>query len=420
MTATTGPSDSVVIIGAGHAGATLAGLLRQQKWAGPITLIGEESHPPYHRPPLSKKFTDDSMVQLLKPADFYPDNDIELLLGARATAVDVAARRVSLDDAEHRDFATLVIATGATPRMVPVPGAEATGISTLRTIADAQRLGSALDAEATLAVIGGGYVGMEVAAVARSRGVDVTVIEREDRILARVASAELSRRLTEYHAARGTRVVVNCNVAEFLTTDGALTTVVAHDGTAIACDHALVGVGAVPNVELAQQCGVACDGGVLVDRAGRTNVPGIMAIGDVTRRPHDALDGLYRLESIPSAVEQAKHAAAAICGTDGGVHETPWFWSDQFDLKLKIAGLLEAGTRTIVRAGESPESFALFHQRLDRTVCAVETANSPKDFMAGKKLISERVPVDPDLLADADVPIRDLLRGGSPTRSVTY
>jgi 3-phenylpropionate/trans-cinnamate dioxygenase ferredoxin reductase subunit len=413
MNSNAGHKDAVVIIGAGHAGATLAGLLRQQNFDGPITLVGDELHPPYHRPPLSKKFTDDSMVQWLKPMQFYADNGIELLLGVRAVGIDPDLRRVHFDNGGYRVYRTAVIATGATPRMIPVPGADASGVLTLRTIPDARVLGTALERTKALAVIGGGYVGMEVAAVARSKGIDVTVVEREDRILARVASAELSRRLTEYHVSRGTRVVTNYDIAGFRTADGAITSVVAADGSVIACDHALIGIGAVPNVELAQECGVKCDGGILVDRVGHTNMPDIMAIGDVTRRPHDALDGLYRLESIPSAVEQAKHAAAAILSAHGGEHETPWFWSDQFDLKLKIAGLREDEISTIARPGTSPDSFALFHQRPDWTVCAVETANSPKDFMAGKKLISERIAVDPAVLADDSVPLRDVLAAQS-------
>ncbi|HEY5855673.1 MAG TPA: FAD-dependent oxidoreductase [Aldersonia sp.] len=408
-------SDSVVIIGAGHAGATLAGLLRQQRFTGPITLLGDEHEPPYHRPPLSKKFADESMVQWLRPAGFYADNRIDLLLGVRATRIDPHARRVHLDNGEYRDYRTVVVATGATPRTITVPGADTAGVSTLRTIADARTLRAALERTETLAVIGGGYVGMEVAAVARARDIDVTVGEREDRVLARVASAELSQRLTAYHQARGTHIVTNFSPRAFETSDGSVTAVLGDDGSMIRCDHVLIGIGAVPNAELAEQCGVACDGGILVDRAGHTNVDGVMAIGDVTRRPHDAIDGLYRLESIPSAVEQAKHAAAAITGGDGGVHETPWFWSDQFDLKLKIAGILEPGAQTVARGGARSDSFALFHLRPDRTVCAVETANSPKDFMAGKKLIADRAPVDPGALADQRVSLRDVV--GSPVRA---
>jgi 3-phenylpropionate/trans-cinnamate dioxygenase ferredoxin reductase subunit len=409
-----GQSDPVVIIGAGHAGGTLAALLRQHRFEGPITVIGQEPDPPYHRPPLSKKFTDDSMVQWLKPASFYADNDIELLLGVRGVGIDRDTRRVLLDNGKSRDYGTAVLATGATPRQLCVPGGEAAGVLTLRTIADARVLGSALEHAGSLAVIGGGYVGMEVAAVARSKGIAVTVIERESRILARVASTRLSEWLTQYHRSNGTRVITDFGVAGFRTAEGTVTAVEAADGSLVPCDVALVGVGAVPNVELAQKCGVACDGGILVDRVGRTNITGIMAIGDVTRRPHDALDGLYRLESIPSAVEQAKYAAAEICCGGGGLHETPWFWSDQFDLKLKIAGLLEEGISTVARPGNAADSFAFFHLRADRTVCAVETANSPKDFMGGKRLIADRARVDPAALADPAVSLRDVLASRSP------
>lgn len=349
------------------------------------------------------------MEQWLKPLEFYSDNNIDLLLGVRIDRIDPQAKRVYLGNGEHRGYGTVVIATGATPRMIPVPGADADGALTLRTLTDARRLGTALGQANALAVIGGGYVGMEVAAVARSRGIDVTVIEREERMLARVASAELSRRLTEYHISQGTRVVTGGDVVGFETANGAVSAVALRNGTAITCDYVLTGIGATPNVELARQCGVACDGGILVDRVGRTNVPGIMAIGDVTRRPHDDLDGLRRLESIPSAVEQAKHAASWIVGEDIGTHETPWFWSDQFDLKLKMAGLLEDGAHTITRSGAGSEAFALFHLRPDRTLCAVETANSPKEFMAGKKMIADRLPIDPTLLADDSVPLRDVM-----------
>lgn len=417
MNSRTEPADSVVIVGAGHAGATLAATLRQSGFAGPVTVVGDEVHVPYHRPPLSKKFSDESMEQELRPREFYDDNDIELLLGITVETIDPRAKIVTFAGGGSRQYGTVVIATGAAPMTIPVPGGDADGAFTLRTLDDARNLGAALGKARALAIIGGGYVGMEVAAVARSKGIAVTVIEREERILARVASEEFSRRLTAYHRSRGTQVLAGSAVVGVETSNNAVTAVTLGDGTVVDCDVVLVGIGAVPNVDLGRQCGVACDGGILVDRAGHTNVPGVMAIGDVTVRPHDALDGVRRLESIPSAVEQAKHAAAAIVGSAAGNHEIPWFWSDQFDLKLKMAGLLEAGGRTIVREGSGPDSFALFHLRSDATVCAVETANSPQAFMAGKKLISDRVPVDPVLLADNEVSLREVAAERSPAAS---
>ena len=408
MDSHTEPTDSVVIVGAGHAGATLAATLRQMKFTGSITVIGDEPHVPYHRPPLSKKFADDSMEQELRPREFYPDNSIELILGAKVVSIDPHKKLVHFDDGQSRGYGTVVIATGATPRTIPVAGGDAKGAFTLRTLDDARGLGTALGQANALVVIGGGYVGMEVAAVARANGVAVTVVERENRILARVASTEFSHRLTERHSSHGTRILTSCDVAAFKTASNAVTAVVLGDGTVVDCDLVLVGIGATPNIGLARGCGAECDGGILVARVGRTTVPGVMAIGDVTVRPHDRIDGLRRLESIPSAVEQAKHAASAIVGHDGGTHEIPWFWSDQFDLKLKMAGLLEDDVQTVVRQGVAADSYGLFHLRTDGTVCAVETANSPQAFMAGKKMISDRVSIDPIRLADNEVSLREV------------
>ncbi|WMN01713.1 NAD(P)/FAD-dependent oxidoreductase [Rhodococcus erythropolis] len=402
----TEPADSVVIVGAGHAGATLAATLRQMKFTGSITVIGDETHVPYHRPPLSKKFSDDSMEQELRPREFYSDNSIELILGATVASIDSRKKLVHFDDGRFREYGTVVIATGATPRTIPVPEGDAMGAFTLRTLDDARGLGTALEKANALVVIGGGYVGMEVAAVARAKGVAVTIVERENRILARVASEEFSRRLTAHHTSQGTRILTSCDVAAFKTARNTVMAVVLGDGTVVDCDLVLVGIGATPNIDLARGCGAECDGGILVDRVGRTTVPGVMAIGDVTVRPHDRIDGLRRLESIPSAVEQAKHAASAIVGQDAGIHEIPWFWSDQFDLKLKMAGILEEGAHTVVRPGTSTDSYGLFHLRPDGTVCAVETANNPQAFMAGKKMISDRVIIDPILLGDNEISLR--------------
>ncbi|MEV0110056.1 FAD-dependent oxidoreductase [Nocardia sp. NPDC050799] len=404
----TGTGDPIVIVGAGHGGATLAALLRQSGHTGGIVLVGSEVHLPYHRPPLSKKFSGPGAHQLLRPAEFYADNDIRLRLGTAVTAIDRAAMRLRLADGTELGYRALVLATGSTPRPLPVPGADAAGVLTLRTLDDARALGAALDRGDRLAIVGGGYVGMEVAAVARSCGIAVTVVEREQRVLARVASAELSRRLTAAHRLQGTEIRAGAQVRAIRTGDGRARGIELADGTFVAADTVLVGIGAAPDDGLAHRSGLACDGGVLVDEQGRTSDPAVFAIGDVARRPLPGTDGLVRLESIPNVTEQARQVTAALLGATHPAPEVPWFWSDQFDLKLKIAGLVGPGHRVVAREGRKPGSYALFHLTDGNTVAAVETANAPGDFVAGKKFVGDRTPVDPVRLADPAVSLRDV------------
>lgn len=403
--------DSVAIVGGGHAGATLAALLRQAGYAGRITLFGDEPVPPYHRPPLSKKY--DEPAQWLRPAQFYTEQDIELRLGARVSRIDRAARTLELADGQRHPYGTLVLATGAAPRPLPVPGADARGVLLLRSLADAQALRDTLAATTTLVVVGGGYIGMEVAAVARTGGREVAVLEREERILARVASPELSRLLTVHHTGHGVRIHTGASVREVRAdATGAVESVILGDGSAIECQAVLVGIGAVPNDALAREAGLTCADGIVVDRCARTSDPRVLAIGDVTRRPLDGVGERLRLESIPSAVEQAAQAAAVITGSAVAPHEVPWFWSDQYGLAVKTAGLPGPSARIVSRPTARPGGFALFHLRPDHTVCAVETLDAPKEFMAGRKLIATGRRVDTDRLADPAVPLRDIFRDG--------
>ncbi|NLE82096.1 MAG: FAD-dependent oxidoreductase [Rhodococcus sp.] len=405
--ATPHSSPTVVIVGAGHAGGTLAGILRQQKFDGRIVLCGDETHPPYHRPPLSKKYTDDEYVHWLKPESFYADNGIDIRLGDPVVHLDTDARTVTTTSGTVLEYTTLVLATGAAPRTLTLPGSDLAGVVSLRTLADAAQLREAVHTGAALAVIGGGYVGLEVAASARSRGCHVTVIEREERVLARVASPELSRALTEFHRDRGTRIVTGAEVGQITGTGGRVAGVSLTDGTEIPCDLVLVGVGAIPNDALARQAGLDCLAGIVVDGSSRTSDPHVLAIGDVTYRLHDTLGKMVRLESIPSAVEQAKQAAAVIAGAPQPPHETPWFWSDQFDLKMKMAGILTPGTRAVLRGNPSGSSFALFHIDDDGVPVTVETVNAAAEFMAGKRFIGDRTRVDPAALADPATALRE-------------
>lgn len=397
----------VVVIGGGHGGGTLVGLLRQAGHDGPVVLIGEEPDAPYHRPPLSKKFGGDELVQPLKPATFYDEQGITLRLAEEVVAIDRAACTVRLHHGETLEYSTLVIATGAEPRRLTVPGSELDGVVTLRTLEDARVLKDGVRPDKRLVIVGAGYVGLEVAAVARSLGQPVTVLEREERVLARVASPELSEILTAHHVAQGTEILTSADVTSFIGEDGRVTAVVLADGREIPCDLALVGVGAIPRDELARSAGLTCDGGILVDGCSRTSDPQVLAIGDVTRRPIGTVEELVRMESIPSAMEQAKQASCVIVGKDVPAAEVPWFWSDQFDLKLKMAGLLKPGHEAVVRGDPSTGKFSVFHLDGD-VIAAVESANAPAEFMAGKKFIKGRQRVDVAKLADTDVALRDV------------
>ncbi|MGW6356363.1 NAD(P)/FAD-dependent oxidoreductase [Streptomyces sp. NPDC055092] len=400
-------SPRVVVAGAGHAGGTLVGLLRQSGFAGEILLFGAEEELPYHRPPLSKKFFEET-TQWLKAPEFYGEQDVRVQLGEHVASVDRESKSVRTASGTVVAYDFLVLATGAEPRQPPFPGGHLRGVLTLRTLADARALREALRRGGRLVIIGGGYIGLEVAAAARAAGLEVTVIERDDRVLARVASTQLSEIMTAYHLDRGTRILVGAEVSEIARGKGVVTSVRLADGQAIACDTVLVGVGAVPRDRLAREAGLRCDQGVAVDSRARTSDPGILAIGDVTCRPVTGADGVRRLESIPSAVEQAKQAAAVILGGREASPEVPWFWSDQFDLKLKSAGIVPSSPSTVLRGDPFTGRFALFHH-LDGLVKAVESANSPADFMAGRKLIAQCARIDPQRLADSDIPLRECL-----------
>ncbi|MGY1806220.1 NAD(P)/FAD-dependent oxidoreductase [Blastococcus sp. SYSU D00669] len=403
----------VVIVGAGHAGAGAAALLRQHGFTGSITLIGEESQVPYHRPPLSKAYLTGAHgePELLRPAQFYANQDVELLLGRRVAELDPADHRLRLGDGSEVRYDAAVLATGARPRPLAVPGADRPGVHTLRTYEDACVLRGRLGPGSRLVIIGGGYVGLEVAAAARRLGAEVTVLERADRVLARVAGPGLSAWLTEYHRSRGTVIDTDVEVIGFAVDgDGAVSAVDLADGRQIPCDVALVGVGAVPCDELARTAGLVCGNGIVVDDRARTSAEGVWAIGDVTSRPVHHYPGTHcRLESIPSAGEQAKQAVADILGLPAPVPEVPWFWSDQFDLKLQIAGLFGSAEASVVRRHPDTDGFATFHLDGDGRVLAVEAVNAGAEFMAGKKWIAGHATPDVHRLADPAVALRDLV-----------
>lgn len=398
--------SKVLIIGAGHAGGTAAALLRQYGHEGPIVLAGEEPAAPYQRPPLSKawlKGEADLEALLLRPEIFYAEHDIELRTGVTATAIDASEKTVTFADGTVETYDALILATGSTARKLTIPGADRPGLLELRTLADAERLKAALGPGKRLAVVGGGYVGLEAAASARALGAEAVVIERMDRVLARVASETLSAFFTAHHRAHGVEVLTSADVVAF-EDDG----VRLGDGQLVAADAVLVGVGALANDALARAAGLACENGVVVDEAARTSDPAIWAIGDMTFRPIPVHGGRrHRLESVPNALEQAKQAAAAITGRAPPTPEVPWFWSDQYEVKLQIAGLPDGADRQVVRGDVENEAFAVFHLAGDRIVC-VEAVNAPAEFMAGRLMISRGQAVNAVRLADQAVSMKEV------------
>lgn len=400
---------SIVIVGGGHAGATAAIELRRVGTADPIVLVGDEHAMPYQRPPLSKawlKGEANEATLSLRPRDWYLNNNVTLRLGTRVVAIDRERRNVTLHDNTVLPYSKLIIATGARARRLTVPGAELDGVLMLRTVDDAQLLKQKITPGSCVAIVGGGYVGLETAASARALGAEVVVIEREARLLARVACTTMSDFYSAVHSDHGVRFELNATVVRFVG-NSHVTGVALADGRIIPCDVAVVGVGAVPNDELAQECGLPCADGVIVDQSARTADPAIYAIGDVTRRPVPRYEREVRLESVPNATEQAKQAAAAICGLPAPPPEVPWFWSDQYSLKLQIAGLA-FDCQMIVRGDIAARSFSLFHLKGD-VVEAVEAVNAPADFMFARSLIAKRLPIAREKLANATLPIRETL-----------
>jgi 3-phenylpropionate/trans-cinnamate dioxygenase ferredoxin reductase component len=405
-------SARVVIIGAGHAGGSLAALLRQYGWDGSIVLIGAESVPPYQRPPLSKawlKGENDLAGLLLRPAAFYQTNRIDLRLANEVTVIDRSAGTVRLATDANIAYDHLILATGCHARQLPVPGRDLAGIVELRTIGDADRLKPLLCPGARIAIIGAGYIGLEVAASARVLGADVVVIERESRVLARVASVPLSDFFQHRHDAAGVRIMLNATVEAFEGSGGRVAGVRLSDGNAIPCDAVLVGIGAAPNEALARAAGLDCENGIVVNSAARTSDPAIHAIGDCTRRPLPLYHRTGRLESVPNALEQAKQAAADLCGRPAPAPEVPWFWSDQYEVRLQIAGLALDTAEIVVRGDPLAGSFTIFHLSEDGTVQAVEAVSAPAEFMAGRMMIARRKQVMAARLRDVSRSIRELV-----------
>jgi 3-phenylpropionate/trans-cinnamate dioxygenase ferredoxin reductase subunit len=397
-------SDSIVIAGAGHAAGQLIASLRQGGYGGNISLVGEEPFLPYQRPPLSKAYLSGELARerlFLRPEKFYADQGVDLYLGQRIDRIETARHSAVLASGERLAYDRLVLATGSRVRQLRLPGSELPGVHYLRNIADVDAIRPAFRKGAKLVIVGAGYIGLEVAAVAAKNGLDVTVIELTDRVMARAVTPEVSDFYAQVHRDAGVELRLGSSPPRRFVGDGRLTAVELESGESRPADLAIVGIGVTPATELAEQAGLECDDGIVVDEFCRTADPDILAIGDCTKHPNVLLGRSLRLESVHNAQEQAKTAAATLCGESRPYRQIPWFWSDQYDLKLQIAGLAKGHEQTVLRGDPRSRSFAVFCLDEGR-LSAVEAVNSAREFMWSKKLMAADIPVDTESLRDTD------------------
>jgi 3-phenylpropionate/trans-cinnamate dioxygenase ferredoxin reductase component len=403
----------VLIVGGGQAGAQAAISLRQGGFAGTIALVGDEPEPPYERPPLSKDYlAGDKPFErmLLRPEAFWAERNVALRLGARVVHIDASAHEAETADGTRLGYGKLIWAAGGSPRRLPVPGADLAGVHVIRTRADVDRLQAELAGAGHVAVIGGGYIGLEAAAVLRKRGSQVTVIEALHRVLARVAGEPVSRFYEAEHRARGVDVRTGQHIVELVGENGRVTAVRFGPGIPdLPCDLAIVGIGIVPSVGPLAEAGAACRSGVEVDEFCRTSLPDVLAIGDCANHANAYAGGeRLRLESVQNAVDQAKVAAGVILGEPKPYRAVPWFWSNQYDLKLQTVGLAHGHDETVLRGDPASRSFSLIYLKGGRVI-ALDCINAARDYAQGRALIEAGLAPDRAALADPNVPLKSLL-----------
>lgn len=405
----------VVIIGAGQAGAEAAFRLRSGGFAGDITLVGEEPVPPYQRPPLSKKYLSGELDLdrlLVKPASAYAEAGIALLNANRAVWIDRQAKRVRLEGGRELAYDALVLALGSRARKLPVAGADLPGVHLVRTVHDIDTLKPAFVPGARLVVVGAGYIGLEAAAVARQTGLEVTVLEAATRPLARVTGPEISGFFLDEHTRQGVQFRLGAQAAVILGEER-VRGVGLSDGSEVAADLVIAGIGILPETQLAERAGLEVADGIVVDAQARTSDPVVYAIGDCARRPLVHYGRSGRLESVHNALEGGKIAAAMILGLPQPAEEAPWFWSDQYDLKLQIAGLSQGYDRIVLRGDPAERSFAAFAY-LGARLLAVDAINRPAEFLSVKQMLQKRQTVAPELVADTSVAMKDILAQAVP------
>jgi 3-phenylpropionate/trans-cinnamate dioxygenase ferredoxin reductase subunit len=399
--------SGIVIIGAGQAGASLAIKLRALGYKGDVTLVGEEKFPPYQRPPLSKKYLlgDMALDRLyLRPRDFYTEQLISLRLGARVTAINPTAKTISIGD-ETLSYDHLALTTGSTPRLLPAAiGGRLNGVFAVRSLADVGAMQPAFESGGHVLIIGGGYIGLEAAAVAAAKGLKVTLVEMADRILQRVACAETSDYFRTLHQSHGVTILEGVGL-ERLTGEGYVNGAILSNGEALEIDFAIVGVGISPGTGLAEAAGLTLNNGIETNSHSETSIPNIWAAGDCASFPYQG--DRIRLESVPNAIDQAEIVAANMLGAGKDYVATPWFWSDQYEVKLQIAGLNTGFTDVVVRDSSATRSHWYYKSG---ALLAVDAMNDPRAYMVAKRLIEAGKSVDPSIAADPQSDLKALLQ----------
>ena len=402
--------DTVVIAGAGHAAGQAAASLRHEGFSGRIVIVGEESYLPYQRPPLSKKFLAGELELkrlMLRHEEFYAEHDIDLRLSTRVEEIDRGRSEVALSDGDRLHYDRLVLAIGSRARKLNIPGSDLNGVHYLRSIDDVIDIQAGFQPGARIVIIGAGYIGLEVAAVAVTGGLSVTVVDVAERVMSRVVSPEVSDFFAQVHREAGVKILCGRKPDSSLIGDGQVKALRSPDGSEIPADMIVVGIGIEPTVDIAEAAGLECDDGIVVNEYCCTSDPKILAIGDCTNHPNHLLGRRLRLESVHNAQEQAKTAASTVCGKLHPYSQVPWFWSDQYDLKLQIAGLSGDHDSVVIRGKPENRSFAAFYMKGD-LLTAVDAINSGREFMLSKKLIATGARLEPEILADTSIPFKDL------------
>lgn len=402
--------ENLVIVGAGQSAIQCITSLRKEDYPGLITLVGEEEHLPYQRPPLSKGFLEDTVSNerlYFKKLEFFIENKVQLKLGTKAEEIDIENNNIHLSDNTKLSFDKLVFATGSSVRKLDFPGKDLNSIHYLRGLDDALSIKKDLQTSQNIVVVGAGYIGLEVAAIAAKQNKSVTVIEMADRVMNRTVDPQISDYYLNLHQKNGVTFKFNTSLQEIIGTNNP-EKVVCSDGSEVAADMVVIGAGIMPNVELAENAGLSCDNGIVVNEFGKTDHADIYACGDCTNHPNKLLNKKIRLESVHNAMEQSKTVASSIINKSLAYNQIPWFWSDQYDHKLQIVGLSGDHDKVIMRGDMSEAKFMLFYTKDDKLI-AVDAVNNSKEFLICKKLVANKVTIKPDEISNPATNLNDLI-----------